>query len=165
VTTLRTVSLLAATLTMGLVAGVFGLYAHTIMPGLKTTDDRTFVGAFQSIDRAIINPWFMAGGFLGALVFTVVAAGAQLGQDGLAWVVAALVLYLAVFAITIAVNVPLNDRIKAAGDPDDIADLGAVRARFDEARWASWNLVRVVLSTTAFGLLAWALVVHGRSTG
>ena len=164
-TTLRTVSLLAATLTMGLVAGVFGLYAHTIMPGLKTTDDRTFVGAFQSIDRAIINPWFMAGGFLGALVFTVVAAVAQLGQDGLPWVVTALVLYLAVFAITIAVNVPLNDRIKAAGHPDDIADLAAVRARFDEARWSSWNLVRVVLSTTAFGLLAWALVVHGRSTG
>ena len=162
---LRATTLIAATMSMGLMAGAFGLYAHTIMPGLKTTDDRTFVGAFQSIDRAIINPWFMAGGFLGALVLTVVAAVAQLGQDGLPWVVAALVLYLAVFAITIAVNVPLNDRIKAAGHPDDIADLAEVRARFDEARWASWNLVRVVLSTTAFGLLAWALVVHGRSTG
>jgi hypothetical protein len=53
---------------MGLVAGVYGLYAHTIMPGLGRTDDRTFVGAFQSIDRAIINPWFMDGGFFGALV-------------------------------------------------------------------------------------------------
>ena len=44
---LRAVSLLAATLTMGLVAGVFALYSHTIMPGLKHTDDRTFVSAFQ----------------------------------------------------------------------------------------------------------------------
>jgi hypothetical protein len=52
---LRAVSLLAATVSMGLVAGVFGLYAHTIMPGLGRTDDRTFVGAFQSIDRAIIT--------------------------------------------------------------------------------------------------------------
>jgi uncharacterized membrane protein len=60
VNALRTVSLLGATLTMGLVAGVFVLYAHTIMPGLKRTDDRTFVTAFQSLDRAIINPWFMA---------------------------------------------------------------------------------------------------------
>jgi uncharacterized membrane protein len=162
--TLRTVSLLAATVTMGLVAGVFGLYAHTIMPGLGTTDDRTFVGAFQAIDRAIINPWFMVGGFFGALVFTFVAAVAELGQDGLAWVVAALVLYLVVFVITIAVNVPLNDAIKAAGPPDRIPDLAAVRTRFDEARWSSWNLVRVVASTTAFALLAWALVLHGRST-
>jgi hypothetical protein len=59
---LRTVSLMAATVSTGLVAGVFALYAHTIMPGLAKTDDRTFVGAFQSIDRAIINPWFIGGG-------------------------------------------------------------------------------------------------------
>jgi uncharacterized membrane protein len=161
---LRAVSLMAATITMGLVAGVFGLYTHTIMPGLAKTDDRTFVGAFQAIDRAIINPWFMAGGFLGALVFTVVAAVAQLGQDALAWVAAALVLYLVVFVITIAVNVPRNDALKAAGAPDDIPDLAAVRASFDEARWRRWNLVRTVASTTAFALLAWALVIYGRST-
>ena len=33
--TLRTVSLLGATITTGLSAGVFALYAHTIMPGLS----------------------------------------------------------------------------------------------------------------------------------
>ena len=161
---LRAGTLLAATVTMGLMAGMFGLYSHTIMPGLGKTDDRTFVGAFQAIDRAIINPWFMAGGFLGALVFTVATAITQLGQDALGWVAAALVLYLVVFAITIAVNVPRNDAIKAAGAPDQIDDLAAVRASFDEARWRSWNLVRTVATTTAFGLLAWSLVVYGRST-
>ena len=161
---LRAVSLMAATVSMGLVAGVFGLYAHTIMPGLGKTDDRTFVGAFQSIDRAIINPWFIGGGFFGALVFAILAAIAQIGRDGLPWIVAALVLYLVAFVITIAINVPLNNGIKAAGDPDRIADLAAVRARFNEARWTSWNLVRVVASNIAFGLLAWALVLHGRST-
>jgi hypothetical protein len=36
---------------------VFGLYARTIMPGLGKTDDRTFAGPFQAIDRAIINLW------------------------------------------------------------------------------------------------------------
>jgi hypothetical protein len=49
-------TLVAATMTVGLMAGVFGLYAPAIMPGLDKTDDRTFVDAFQSIDRAIINP-------------------------------------------------------------------------------------------------------------
>jgi uncharacterized membrane protein len=161
---LRTVSLMAATVSTGLVAGVFALYAHTIMPGLAKTDDRTFVGAFQSIDRAIINPWFIVGGFFGALVFTIVAAIANLGEDGLPWTAAAFVLYLVGFIITMTINVPLNDGIKAAGDPDRITDLAAVRRRFNEARWTSWNLVRVVTSTTAFGLLAWALVLLGRST-
>jgi uncharacterized membrane protein len=42
--------------------------------------------------------------------------------------------------------------------------IAAVRDRFDEARWAGWNLVRAVTSTAAFACLAWALVVYGRST-
>jgi uncharacterized membrane protein len=123
------------------------------------------VAAFQSLDRAIINPWFMAGAFLGALVLTLLAAIAHLGQDALPWIAAALVLYLVAFVITIAVNVPLNDTIKAAGDPDRIRDLAGVRERFHEARWAAWNLVRVATSLGAFACLAWALVVFGRETG
>jgi uncharacterized membrane protein len=160
----RAILLLGATITMGLAAGVFALYAHTIMPGLRNTDDHTFVAAFQSIDRAIINPWFMAGGFVGALLFTIAAAATNLGRAALPWTVAALVLYLIAFVVTIAVNVPLNDAIKAAGNPDHIRDLASVRERFHEARWAAWNLVRVATTTGAFGCLAWALVLYGRST-
>jgi uncharacterized membrane protein len=153
----RGAALVAATITMGIITGVFHLYAYAIMPGLHRTDDRTFVGAFQSIDRSIINPLFMAT-FFGALVFTGLAALLVL------WVVAALVLYLLVVVLTIAVNVPLNDQLKAAGDPDQIADLRAVRDRFNEARWVRWNMVRVLASTVAFGCLAWALVLYGRMT-
>ena len=163
-TALRAISLFGATITMGLAAGVFALYAHTVMPGLANTDDRTFVTAFQSMDRAIINPWFMAGGFLGALAFTLAAAVTNLGRPALPWILAALALYLIAFVITIAVNVPLNDAIKAAGNPDRITDFAAVRERFHEARWVTWNLVRVVTSAGAFACLAWALVVFGRST-
>lgn len=82
----------------------------------------------------------------------------------LAWVVAALVLYLVALVVTIAVHVPLNDQNKAAGDPSRIADLAAVRERFDEARWVRWNLLRAVASTAAFGCLTWALVLSGRIT-
>jgi uncharacterized membrane protein len=159
---LQGAALVAATMTMGLMAGVFGLYAHAIMPGLRNVDDRTFVGAFQAIDRAIINPLFMAW-FFGALVLSGGAAALHLGEGAvLPWILAALVLYLAVVVITLSVNVPVNDAIKAAGDPDRIADLAAVRERFDEARWASWNVVRAIASTAAFGCLCWALVEYGR---
>jgi len=162
---LRGAVLVAATMTVGLVAGVFVLYAHTIMPGLRRTDDRTFVAAFQSIDRAIINPWFMAS-FFGALVVACLAAALYLGSDMrtvLPWTSAAFALYLAAVVITVAVNVPLNDALKAAGDPDRIGDLGSVRERFNETRWAAWNLVRAVTSTAAFGCLIWALVTYGRT--
>ncbi len=159
----RVTTLMAATITMGLMAGVFALYANSIMPGLRRTDDRTFVGAFQAIDKAIINPLFLGVGFVGALVFTGLAVVLHLGdaeRSVLPWVVAALVAYVAVFVITVAVNVPLNNGIKAAGAPDAIADLAGVRQRFDEAKWARWNLVRAVATTAAFGCLAWALVLH-----
>ena len=68
--TMRAAALIIATLAVGLFAGVFAVYANAIMPGLGRTDDRTFVGAFQSIDTAIINPLFLMT-FLGGLVFTV----------------------------------------------------------------------------------------------
>src|ERR671934_2432854 len=99
-TVIRAISLLAATITMGLVAGVFALYAHTIMPGLKKTDDRTFVAAFQSMDRAIVNPWFMLTAFLGALVCTIAAVVTNRGSSALPWIAVALGLYLVAFVVT-----------------------------------------------------------------
>ena len=167
-TTLRGLLLLAATLTMGLIAGTFALYSHTVMPGLRRTDDRTFVEALGSLDHAIINPWFMIGAFGGALVFTALAALTQLHRSARTWVLAALVLYLIAVVITIAVHVPANDALKAAlvaaGGVDRIHDIAEVRRSFDEARWAAWNLVRTLTSLAAFASLGWALVLHGQST-
>jgi len=154
--------LAAALLTTGLMAGVFGLYTHTIMPGLRHTDDRTFIGAFQATDKAILNPWFMAA-FLGALVLTGLAAALHLAGDRrhlLPWIGAAFALYLIAVVITMAVNVPLNDALKAAGDPARIGDLAAVRQHFHEARWSAWNLVRTLTSTAAFACLIAAAMLH-----
>ena len=160
---LREVVLIAATMTMGLMAGVFGIDGNAIMPGLHRTDDRTFVAAFQAIDRAIINPAFIVT-FFGALALTALAALLHLTGDGrslLPWIEAALVLYLFVVVITIGVNVPRNNEIKAAGDIDQMTDPHGVRERFDEAKWVRWNHLRTFASTVAFGLLAWALVESG----
>jgi uncharacterized membrane protein len=161
----RGAALVAATITMGLAAGLFYVFSHAIMPGLGRGGDRTFVGGFQAIDKAIVNPWFQVS-FLGALVFTALAAVLHLGtqwRSVLPWIVAALVLYVVTLVITFAVNIPLNNQIQAAGAPDRIADLAAVRGRF-EAAWVRWNLVRTVTSVTAFACLTWALVLHGRTT-
>jgi len=160
-----TASLVAAALAMGLMAGVFALYSNAIMPGLGRTDDHTFVGAFQAIDRAIINPAFLST-FVAALLFTGIAGAVQFLRGGplvLPWVLAAFVLYFAVFWITIAINVPLNDGIKAAGDPRQIPNLAEVRKRFDEAKWIRWNHVRAFATIGAFACLMAALVQHGRA--
>lgn len=156
---LRGGSLILAVFTMGLMAGVFQLYSHTVMRGLAKSDDKTFVEAFRAMDRAIMNPLFLAT-FLGAFVFTALATVFSLGSQWrslLPWLIAALVLYFVVLLLTFRVNVPRNNDIKTTTDPD----LAAVRKRFDEARWTRSNDVRAWLSTAAFACLAWALVVYG----
>ena len=156
---------MAGTLAIGVMAGVFFTYSVAVMPGLRRTDDRTFVGAFQSMDRSIERaPTFLA--LFGGLACVVVAAGLHLGdghRSALPWLIAAAVLYGAVVIITGAVNVPRNTAIKAAGDPATI-DLGAVRDRFDEVLWTRWNHLRLALNLGALGCVSWALVLFGRSS-
>jgi uncharacterized membrane protein len=159
----RTGSLIAAALTTGLAAGLFYAYSYSVMPGLGRADDRTFVTAMQRINVAILNGWF-ALCFAGALVFTALAAALHVpagGRSALPWIVAALVLYVVVLGVTFTVNVPLNNELDAAGDPDQVADLAAVRGRF-EAAWVRWNIVRTAANVASFGCLLWALVLHGR---
>src|SRR4051794_7494033 len=159
---LRVASLMAATMTTGLVAGVYGIYANAFMPGLAKTDDKTFVGAFTAVDRAIVNPLFLGLGFLGALVFTGLAGLLSLKEKALPWIAVAFVLYLITVIITIAVNVPMNDALKAAGDPNT-TDVTAARAAFDEARWRTFNNLRLFLAIASTGVLSWALYLTGKS--
>lgn len=149
------ITLLAGTVTTGLMAGLFAAFSYAIMPGLGRTDDATFVQSMQRINVAILNGWFGVC-FGGALVFTVVALVAHRGRAGLGWIVAGLLLYVAVLVVTFAVNVPLNDRLGAA-----TGAAAAAREAFERS-WVRWNAVRTVLCTAAFGCLCWALVLHGR---
>ena len=136
-------------------------------PGLRRLDDQAFVAAFQALDRAIVNPWFMALGFLGAPVLTAVALARTREEPAAAWVGTALVLIVVAMAVTARVHLPRNDALKAAGEPRalPVADLAAARTAFDEGRWVRWNLVRVGTSVAATRCLAWALVLTGRVTG
>ncbi|WP_033218220.1 DUF1772 domain-containing protein [Kitasatospora phosalacinea] len=156
---LRTATLVGAVLLTGLSAGLFYSYACSVMPGLARVDDRVFIETMQRINTAILNGWFMLG-FLGALVLIAAAGLCQWHGGGdravLLWIAAAAVLYLAMLVITGTVNVPLNDRLAAAGEPGTLTDPAAVRAAFEDV-WVRWNLVRAVTSTAAFGCLIGAL--------
>jgi uncharacterized membrane protein len=156
---MRTLVLLLATIASGLMAGLFFTYANSVLPGLHAAEDRSFVDAMQRINMAILNGWFLAL-FLGTMLLSVVALVLQLGAEqraALPWIAAGVGLYAATLIITFVVNVPLNNALDAAGPPSSIADFAAVRAAF-EAKWVSWNLVRMLTSTAAFTSLAVALL-------
>ena len=149
--------LLGATAAVGLMGGVFFAYAVSVMPGLARTDDRTFVAAFQSIDRAVINPVFLLA-CLGALVLSAAAAVLLIGErPALRWALASFALYAAVVVITGRVRLPRNNALESAGEADRI-DATAARERFGEAAWTRWNTVRVLLCLASLGCLAAALI-------
>jgi uncharacterized membrane protein len=164
----RTIVLFVAVILAGTLAGFFLTYAFTIMPGLETTDDRTFVEAFQGLERMFGSfdygyNWPVVLGFLGGPLIIAVAIALNRSRPIVWWLVVALVFTIATIVITQTVNVPLNDEIKAAGDPNMI-DAVQVRADFRENWWRAWNLVRSATSVGSFVCLSWALFLHGTRT-
>ncbi len=73
--------LIAATISTGLVAGLFYGFACAVMPGLRQVDDASFVTVFRAINRRILNGWFLIA-FLGSPVLIVATGVAQFVVGG-----------------------------------------------------------------------------------
>ncbi|MFF7972863.1 anthrone oxygenase family protein [Streptomyces sp. NPDC007905] len=145
----------AATVAMGLIAGVFYVFACAVMPAPARSDDRTYVEVMRDSDEVIQNPVFFLR-FLGALVLTGVSAWQLRGAAGGRWVVAALAAYALALLVTVVFDVPLNNGLAGQGSPSSL------RLHF-EGPWVAWNVVRAVLSTVALGCLT-RVPMTGRPT-
>jgi len=153
--------LAGAAVVTGLIAGVYYAFACSVMLGLGASGDRTFIEAMQNINKKIENPVFFLT-FFGALVLPAWALRTFRHDRRLRlWIAAGLVLYTLGLITTMAVNIPLNNQLAAAGVPAKIADPAAVRARFEDT-WNTWNIARALLSTGAAACLARALLIAGR---
>lgn len=138
----------------GLSAGIFAAFQVSIMPALKKVDDDAFVATFQAINRAILNPAFLAV-FVGAPVLLGVATASWWRDDRsvAAWLGLACVLQVANLAITGRGNVPLNTDLDRTGAVSGAAATTA-RTAF-EAPWNRLHAIRTlasVASTVAFGI-------------
>ncbi|MEV6558146.1 anthrone oxygenase family protein [Nocardia sp. NPDC051756] len=155
----RAATLVVAAVLAGLMAGLFAGFAYSVMPALGRSSDGVFVEVMQNINVVIVNPLFMVL-FMGGLAAAVAAVLTNWRPGSAAvrnWAVAGFFCYLLMFAITTGISVPLNDKLAAAGDPAQIADLAAVRAQF-EGPWVAWNIARAVASVGALGCFALALL-------
>jgi uncharacterized membrane protein len=150
--------LMVATLLCSLVAGFLFAFASVVMPGIRNLDDSGFIRAFQVIDGVIQKnqPAFIFM-WIGSVVSLVAAAALGLwilaGVDRLLLIAAVLVYILGVQVPTVAINIPLNNRLQAleAGAMNETA---RKRARGDfEARWNRWNVFRTWCASVASALL------------
>jgi uncharacterized membrane protein len=158
----RALTLASATITTGLVAGVFYAYAVSVNLGLAAQPDTDYVAAMQAINERIQNPLFFLT-FFGAVLFLIstLAAHSPRPRSGRFWLVAlACVLYIGgSFLLTVFVNVPMNEELARVAADAPAGELASARAAY-EGPWNFWNGVRAVFSILAFLALVGACLLR-----
>ena len=153
----RLLSLVAATLTTGLISGFFYAYACSVTLGLALVPDRQYVEVMQAINATVRNGVF-AFSFFGAvltLLFALVLHSPQPRSRRFIILALAAALYIGGgFMVTFLVNVPMNEELARVGGTGS-ATLSQVRAEYEEP-WNLWNGVRTAFSSLAFLLLVGA---------
>ena len=147
----------------GLIAGTFFGFSTFVMKALSRLPPAQGIGAMQSINVAVINPWFMAA-FLGTgVAAAVLAVSAFLGwqEPGAGLRLAGSLLYiLGTIGVTMVFNVPQNDAL-AKLSPDTV-EAAEQWSRY-LVSWTAWNTVRTVAALAAAALLTLALLAGARS--
>jgi uncharacterized membrane protein len=159
---IRVLSLAGATLTTGLVAGVFYAYAVSVNLGLGVQPDASYVATMQAINEKIQNPLFFLS-FFGAVLFLLVALAIHSPRPRLGrfWLIAlASAFYMGGgFLLTVVVNVPLNEELAHVVGDASAGELARARAAY-ESPWNYWNGVRTVFSILAFVALVGACLLR-----
>jgi uncharacterized membrane protein len=160
----RYLSLAAATLTTGLIAGFFYAYACSVTLGLARLPDEQYVAAMQAINATVRNGVF-AFSFFGAVLSLLLALAGHVPRPRsrrFALIALAAVLYVGGgFAVTFLVNVPMNEELARVGELRPAA-LAEVRDEY-EGPWNFWNGVRTVFSSLAFLALIGACLLRSDS--
>jgi len=158
----RALTLAGATLTTGLIAGVFYAYAVSVNLGLAAQPDASYVAVMQAINERIQNPLFFAS-FFGAVLFLMAAlvVYSPRPRSGRFWLIAlACVLYVGGgFLLTVFVNVPLNEELARVAADASAGELARARAGYEDP-WSFWNGVRAVFASLAFLALVCACLLR-----
>ena len=147
---------IAAIVGSGLVTGLLFAFSVAVMRALLQLAPEAGMSAMQRINVVIINPLFLLA-FLGTsalcLAIAVVIAVRGSFDAGSFWLLLGAAAYLlGPLGITMAFNVPLNNRL---------ASLDASRAAEEWPRyvapWLRWNHLRTLLGSLAMVFLALGL--------
>jgi uncharacterized membrane protein len=137
----------AAAVTSAAVGGLFYAFSTFVMKGLDRTEPVQAITAMRGLNaEAQTNAPFLAL-FVGSALLALgagVAAAVRLTQPGSGCVLAGAALGLVAFVVTMAFNVPLNNRLDAL-DPNGLSGADALRDwQAYLGPWTTWNHVRTV---------------------
>jgi uncharacterized membrane protein len=160
--TVRALTLACATLTTGLVAGIYYAFAVSVNLGLAAQPDVSYIATMNAINERIENPLFFLT-FFGAALFPLAALATHSRRlrSGRFWLVA-LACVLSIggsFLLTVFVNVPLNEQLASVAADASPEELARARAAY-EGPWNFWNSVRTMFSFVAFVALVGACLLR-----
>lgn len=147
----------AGAIGFGLMAGIYAAFSGFLMRSLQALKPAEGIRAMQSINRVILKSPFMALFFAtsaGALALAIIGLLGMGGAASLPAAMAGLLYAFGMFGVTVAFNVPRNNRLDAT--PADSSEAEAVW-RMYLREWTFWNSVRTVASTAASALCIWAI--------
>ena len=148
---------LFASLGAGLVAGIFFAFSVFVMTALGRLQPDQGISAMQSINVAVLNPWFFAvffGTAAGCVVLAIFAIFNWSETDAMYLVAGSLLYIVGSILVTIGFNVPLNKEL-ATVKPDSAAG-SELWTRYLSA-WTAWNHVRTAGSLAAAASFIMAL--------
>ncbi len=148
---------LGSALGCGLMAGVFFAFSTFVMSALARLEPPRGIEAMQSINRTVINPWFL-GVFFGTAVDCIVLAAYSLlrwHQPGAGYLLFGSLLYfIGTFLVTVVFNVPMNNALETVEPTSD--DAPGHWANY-LVRWTAWNHVRTAAALLGAALLTLAI--------
>ncbi len=155
-------SILSVLLTLGaigagLMAGVYFAFSGFIMQSFDRLGPRQATAAMNAINEVILRSWFMPLFFGSSLLYLVLALMALIAWDkpnSLLLVVAGITYVAGMFVCTALFNVPLNNRLAAAGK--DSVDLSEPWSDYLH-RWTRWNHLRAICSLIACAISLYLL--------
>lgn len=140
----------------GAIFGFFYAWVSSTMWGLDAIDAGTAIAAMQGMNASVRNWVFFPAFFLTPVVLAVTALIARPVSRpafGL-FLAAALVYAVGGLALTMLVNVPMNETLAAAGHPASPEQAAEIWDAYS-GRWQLWNQVRTVASGLALLLAGW----------
>ena len=153
---------IATILSVALMAGLFYNWSVAVTPGLGRLNDKAYLQAMQSLNRAILNPGFFIV-FLSSIFLLPINAIVQhksgLGQRSLLFILAAAIYLIGSVGVTFLGNVPLNNQLDVL-DLNTLGDteISQFKASY-EGRWNKLNWIRTLSSLAASILLLLPLFI------
>ncbi|SMX45359.1 anthrone oxygenase family protein [Actibacterium lipolyticum] len=138
----------------GAIFGFFYAWVCSTMWGLDAADPRVAINAMQAMNASVRNGVFAPAFFATPFVMLLTATLAQRqdrGSAAWAFAIGGVIYLFGGLALTMAVNVPMNESLAQISVPDQREVAERIWSDYSP-RWQMWNQIRTVLSGVALGM-------------